>query len=183
MRTILAIGCLLVMGCQRSPDQLADHYKFIHQTSAGADEIEQVLAQLPYTKIEFERSGCYGSCPVFQAVFHVDSTATYEGERFVEREGNYQGTINAWDYTRLCCLIDRLKLNVSASYSVDSVDLSGCTLRVTKRTGQVIEISDYGEQGPIELWALQQCIDNVITRTTWHPIEVPQQAGPENPDQ
>lgn len=164
----LLLTLLLVAGCQRPPDKVDDIHEFINKTRADADEIKQIQSRLPYTKIEFERSGCYGTCPVFKVILNVDGTATYEGKLFVDQIGEHTGTINAWDYARLCCLVDHLKLTKSASYSVDTVDLSGFSLRFTKRTGQVIEISDYGGQGPIELWALQQSIDNVTSNITWH---------------
>src|SRR5437868_598498 len=46
-------------------------------------------AKEPITEISFERTPCFGTCPVDKLVLRADGTATYTGTRYVERMGEY----------------------------------------------------------------------------------------------
>jgi hypothetical protein len=41
----------------------------------------------------FEKSPCFGSCPVFQVKIYSDGTAIWKGERYVERIGTFHAVV------------------------------------------------------------------------------------------
>lgn len=50
-------------------------------------------------------------------------------------------------------------------------DQSTDVLRITlASTGEVIEISDYASQGPVELWTVRETIDAIAMRAAWRPV-------------
>ena len=44
--------------------------------------------------ISLERTACYGTCPIYKMEVFSDGSAFYHGERFVEKEGNYEFTVS-----------------------------------------------------------------------------------------
>ncbi|MEP3932593.1 hypothetical protein, partial [Rhodopirellula bahusiensis] len=40
-----------------------DEYHFLYEGGVGYDEIDNAWKALPFTRIELERTGCYGACP------------------------------------------------------------------------------------------------------------------------
>lgn len=150
-------------------DDVPEHYHFIY--SAGLDDSEYLAARsgLPYKEIHFARTECYGKCPAYMVKLHSNGTAEYHGKAYVPNIGTYTGEIEVWDFARLCWTIDRLKLqNLSPDYSANWTDDTTATLSVTNRDSEtVLEISDYGRQAPIELWAVHGLIDGLVGKIDW----------------
>jgi hypothetical protein len=120
------------------------------QTNLSANEV-----------IRIERTPCFGRCPVYQATISKDGTIRYRGERFVEKVGNWKGTVNKQDLARIQRLSDKLGFfSLKASYRLPVTDLP--TTIVTIRKGnQVKRVSCYGEE-PDAFWVLSLAIDDIV---------------------
>lgn len=63
-----------------------------------AEKCEQVnTEQYQYpaeSSISMEKTGCYGSCPIYTITIHADGRAEYNGRRFVKKEGAYRKTFS-----------------------------------------------------------------------------------------
>ena len=44
--------------------------------------------------ISFQRTPCYGTCPIYKMEILSDGSAFYHGERFVDRIGDYEFTVS-----------------------------------------------------------------------------------------
>ena len=67
--------------------------------------------------------------------------------------------------------IDKFKIvSAARKYKANWTDSTTAIIRVTlRKTNETIEISDYGGQGPVELWALFNAMDAVSNRVEWTP--------------
>jgi len=88
----------------------AAHYPEIYrpfiERHPESKEIPGLLARLPYESISLSRTECYGTCPVYEVVFHRDGRAEYHARKFVQQIGEFTGRIYPKDYARLCDLIE-----------------------------------------------------------------------------
>jgi len=128
------------------------------------------MASFPYGSIELERTICYGTCPSYVVTFFEDGQAVYNGRRFVPRIGRFVGRIGRLDYSRLCLLVDRTGFRkMEHRYALLGVtDQPTTILRVRPSDSFVpISVSDYGNAGPVELWALQEVVDAVAESIDW----------------
>ncbi len=178
------LATMLVAGCDPEPprpqrtalfprdyDPIAgvpDRYHFLY-AGAISEEIVNVWEALPYTKIELERTTCFGTCPAYIVSLTADGTAKYHGKQFAARLGEFDGEVDIWDYGHVCWMIEKFKiLNGHHIYSANWSDSPTTSIRVTLReSGDTIVISDYGGQGPIELWSLFNAVDAVSSRIQW----------------
>jgi hypothetical protein len=179
----------IVIGCDSTPPRphrtaiipkdydpivgVPDQYHFLYSGWIERDKVEGIWKSLPYTKIELERTTCLGSCPSYIVTLNADGTAVYNGRDYATREGRFQGEVEPWDYGKICWMLDKFKiLEGPPHYHANWTDAPTTIIRVTYReTNETIEISDYGSQGPIELWALFNAIDAVADRIEWKPKE------------
>ncbi len=190
---IVLITTLLIAGCEPGTPQrtaltprdddpttgVPDKYHFLYSGGIGYDEIDAVWKALPYTKIELERTECYGTCPSYIVSLYADGTAKYNGRKYAARTGSFDGDLEIWDYGQVCWMIDKFKiLDGPRDYSANWSDSATTIIRVTLReSGDLIEISDYGGQGPIELWSLFNAVDAVSSRIEWKPTSVRRRPG------
>ncbi len=113
----------------------------------------------------YERTACFGTCPVYKFTLNHDGKCTYEGINFVDRIGFYRGTVDGnaafmrirevaeqLDYFALQeSYDDSLVMDLPSYYTL--IDGKG----VLKRMG-----------GP-NLKALYDVIDEVIEEVNWEP--------------
>src|SRR5690242_20304163 len=61
--------------------------------AAGARNNRFLARAGPVTEVRLQRTACFGTCPVDEVVLRTDGTASYCGERFVDRVGRYRGSV------------------------------------------------------------------------------------------
>lgn len=120
------------------------------------------------TEVTLERTACFGPCPIYKVTLRRDGTATYEGQQFVERKGTYNGTI--YGFERLAQLIEsRGYFNLKENYTINATDLPSALTSVV-RAGRRKTITNYGDQGPVELWGIETAIDGIVANTKWQKV-------------
>lgn len=148
-----------------------DDYHFLSANSLNSEEVEEDRKALPYDEIQLERTACYGSCPSYVVTFRRDGSASYVGRDHVQNIGRFSGQISIFDYGKLCHAIEKFKLLQLKPNWYDSgmADNPSTVLRVkNKQTKSQAEVGVSGLPGPIELWVVQQSIDNVASQIKWH---------------
>jgi len=137
----------------------------------SSDEIAELLKRLPFDSISLRRTPCYGTCPVYEVVFHRDGRAEYHAQEHLPQLGHFVGKVYPGDYARLCYLIESSGFNTfKSSYRASWTDDTTCIVAVTKGSTSTA-VSDYGRVGPIHLWAIQQTLDGIRNRTEWKPAK------------
>lgn len=166
---------------QVSEREIPERYRWIYDGVVDDETLADVVASLPFERIELERKGCYGSCPVYKVQFERKLIepgsgyfrATYVGIDYVELIGTYSGAVYLFDYGRLCYLIEQVGLvGQSRTYEANRTHQATEVLRLTiAGTGAVVEVSDYGSVAPIHIWAIRETIDAIAAKAAWRPVE------------
>jgi len=119
--------------------------------SQGKDQI---------TEVTLERTACFGYCPTYKVTLRRDGSISYNGIKFVEPEGAYEGT--AYGFDRLAELIlSRGYFNLKDRYTIKATDLPSAITSVV-RGGKRKTITNYGDTGPVELWGIEMAIDGIL---------------------
>jgi hypothetical protein len=106
-------------------------------------EWEAARRALPYESITIKRGGCFGECPIYSATLHVDGTASYNGERFVEHIGSFSGKVYLGDFAQLLMFVERLGfMKLTDRYSAPWTDDETVNVTVTPRTGNAKTVTD-----------------------------------------
>lgn len=122
-------------------------------------------------EISMERIMSKDPYPVFKVTFKSNGEAVYEGKYFVDKIGTFIGTIDDIDYKRLLDLMEKLEFkDLREKYLVDGHDQPNVLTTLTCEDG-VKAVSNYGESGPVEIWAIEKVIDSLVEDIYWEKEE------------
>lgn len=178
MLAVLALACCAAACSKSAPpsatsrdlNQVPERYRFLEGVAVFDEPSEEQLAALPFTRISFERTGCYGTCPVYRVDFHRDGRAELEGREHAPHPGEWQGTLGAHGFGLMSLLLERMPLSVLRdSYAAPWTDDETVVLEVELADGSVRSVRDYGRQSPPELQALFALIESHVDRIDWAP--------------
>lgn len=112
-------------------------------------------------EITLERTGCYGTCPIYTVSISGDGTVTYQGERFVKTLGVQTYGIPVDDVEQLVAMVyQKNYFSLNDRYEVGATDLP--TVITSVRVGDEIKsVENYGGAGPAQLHEIEQKIDEV----------------------
>ena len=112
-------------------------------------------------EITLERTGCFGTCPIYTVSVSGEGTVTYQGERFVKTLGVQKYDIPTDDLDALIAMIyQKNYFSLNDRYEVRATDLP--TVITTVRVGDEIKsVENYGGAGPAQLREIEQKIDEV----------------------
>lgn len=118
-------------------------------------------------EISMERVMSKDPYPVFKVIFKRNGEAIYEGKYFVDKIGTYIGTIDDEDFTKLAGLITRIDFkSLREKYLIDGHDQPNVLTTVAFEDGTK-SVSNYGEAGPVEIWAVERVIDSIVEDIYW----------------
>jgi hypothetical protein len=127
-------------------------------------------AQEPQVAVTLERTACFGACPVYTVTIYTDGTVVYNGERFVDVEGEQTTTIDPQVVEQLVAGFE------AAGYfgwedeytSMSVTDQSYVTTSVT-RGGETKQIVHYlgDNAAPLALPYLEAWIDLAAHTGQW----------------
>ena len=120
--------------------------------------------------ITLARTACFGACPVYTVSIYADGSITYNGERFVDVEGEQTGSIDP-------AAVDQLVAGFEAAGYFDwndeytdmhITDQSTITTSVT-RDGETKQIVHYlgDSSAPVALAYLENWIDEAANTQQW----------------
>jgi hypothetical protein len=125
----------------------------------GVKEIsmERVMSKEPY--------------PVFKVTFKSNGEAVYEGKYYVDKIGVFVGTIDDTDFERLSSLMEKLGfMNLREKYLIDGHDQPNVRTSLVYGDG-IKTVSNYGESGSVEIWAIEKVIDALVEDIYWEKKE------------
>ncbi len=123
-----------------------------------------------YQVAGYQKTACFGKCPVYQVKFFTDGRATWYGQHNVERMGWYEARVDK-------AVLDRIR---EKALSVNFWDFAGAYptgQRVADlpstvtylRAGDVEKSVVNTHQGPLELEIFEAYLEGVITGLEWRP--------------
>jgi hypothetical protein len=134
--------------------------------------------------ISLQRTVCFGFCPAYTVSITGDGQVAYNGERFVNVQGEQHAQIPAADVQRLLERFDAIGFDrLRDEYRAHVTDLPSTTITLT-RNGRTKSVLDYGGAGagmPENVRQLQDEIDRVANTGRWvlRNGEPVREAGPE----
>lgn len=148
------------------------HRKFVRPRERNQSEQSARFKRLNepqhgVTEIGLERTACFGTCPVYWVIFNSDGTFRYEGKENIERIGKKSGRISDWQFNNLSeLLIESGYMDLESTYEAEIADLH-TTYTTAVVNGKRKLIKNYGDLGPVKLWAIQQAIDSLLIGAEW----------------
>ena len=126
------------------------------------------IAEVPdISEIGIERALCFAGCPAYTLIISSDGTFRYTGEADVERMGEHTGTLSVGRLNQVLRFIDEMDyMALDNSYTDSYLDGSSVYTMVT-RNGDTKVIENYANNGPAQLWALEQLIDSLLETAEW----------------
>jgi hypothetical protein len=119
------------------------------------------------TSITLRRGPCFGSCPMYEVTLRADGTATWDGERFVDRLGHYEGQVDANDYERLARFIQRAGFfGWKLEYLGDVTDLPDYVLTVVAGN-KTKTVRQNGVDEPPDFWVIAALVDHLAEAVDW----------------
>lgn len=122
---------------------------------------------LEITSITLRRGACFGTCPIYEVTLNADGTATWDGERFVDLLGQYEGEVDLNDYRRLAAFVLRAGfLDWKPEYVADVTDLPDYIVTV-EAGGQTKSVRQNGVDEPPDFWVIAALVDHLAGAINW----------------
>lgn len=119
------------------------------------------------TEIGIERTACFGTCPVYTFIIKSDGTFRYKGNRYVERLGDFTGKVPVWYFHQLAQFIrDSGYMELNDGYTCGVTD-NPTTYTMVVMNGTRKTVSNYAQAGPTKLWAVEELIDDLMSKAKW----------------
>ena len=171
------LSVVLITGCNQKAADKTQTQESTETASQEGNEVEtevEIPSQVPYVMASIRRTPCYGQCPVFEAKFMTDGSATYHGKMFVDKIGHYAAQVDE-------ALLESIRtksfevnfFDFYNKYPVEDVQIADLPTTVTYlRIGDQEKTVIHKFQAPDELKAYENFLVDLIDNIKWKKIEV-----------
>ena len=136
-------------------NKLRDHSK-------SKSHEEGASAKRAITEIGIERTSCFGKCPDYIFIVKSDGKFRYKGGSYVERQGEYSGTIYPQCFNQLAEFIKESGfMELDDDYSKPITD-NPTTYTMVVMDKKRKTVRNYAGAGPAKLWAIERLIDDLM---------------------
>ena len=119
-------------------------------------------------EIEFQTSGCYGSCPVFNLKINYKGNAKFNGQAYIKHKGKSEKKIPINLFNEIQELLEFIEVKkLKDNYSVTWTDDQTSFLTVRFNDNSVKKIRDYGMIGTFGLMAVYSKLGKIGKETEW----------------
>lgn len=119
-------------------------------------------------EIEFQTSGCYGTCPVFNFKLNYKGNNEFNGQAYIKHEGKSEGKIPVKLFNQIHELLEYIEVNkLKDNYSVAWTDDQTSTLSIRFDDNSVKKIKDYGMIGTFGLMAVYSKLIEIGEEPVW----------------
>ena len=123
-----------------------------------------------YQVVGYQKTACFGKCPVYQVKFFSDGTVTWFGQHNVERKGWFETRV---ENATLKSIRDKAQAVMFWDFLAEYphghkvADLPSTVTYI--RAGDMEKTVVNTHQGPLELEALEDFIEGIINVLEWRP--------------
>lgn len=136
--------------------------------NTGSKPVAEEPKEKAYQVIGFQKTACFGKCPVFQVKFFNDGKATWYGQHNVERMGWYEATVSKEVLTAIKAKVSEVKyLDFAPKYPMNHriADLPSTVTYI--RIGDIEKSVINTHQAPAELEAFEDYLEGIINGLAW----------------
>jgi len=120
--------------------------------------------------ITLERTGCYGTCPIYELTISGDGNVTYKGEGFVNVTGTHTAQITQEEVKELIDEFYKIEyFSLKDSYEEYRVTDMPSTITSITINGRTKTVRHYhgDKNAPKELTELERKIDEITNSKQW----------------
>jgi uncharacterized protein DUF6438 len=124
----------------------------------------------PTVIVELHRSGCYGTCPVYDLVIYSDGRVDYQGRQFVKERGARTAKLAPADLAALHAAFAKAKyFELADKYTNYEVTDNPSALTMYRNDGRTKSIDHYygDRSAPAALSDLESRIDAIVRVERW----------------
>jgi hypothetical protein len=121
--------------------------------------------------ITLRRGPCFGTCPEYEVTLRSDGSATWDGERFVQRLGHYRGEVAVDEYDRLARFVQRAGFAQWQDEYVAGTDTPDYFLTVAMGQ-QTKTVRQNATEEPPDFWVIATVVDALAATVAWTPSGV-----------
>lgn len=125
-----------------------------------------------YQVVGYQKTACFGKCPVFQVKFYSDGKVTWYGKMNVDRMGWHEATVDKKLLTEIRDKAHAVKYwDFSGQYPPDQkiIDLPSTVTYVRAGDMEKSVIDTY--QAPAELTEFEEYLAGIIDKLDWRPTQ------------
>ncbi len=123
------------------------------------------------TEIGIERTGCFGSCPVYTCIVRSDGFVRYTCVAHVKRLGNWEARLDPYIFHRTAnFIVISGYLGMRDEFTVAITDGDTVYTMITRGKQRKV-FSNYANSGPDKLWVLQRLIDGMVSELQWTKVD------------
>jgi hypothetical protein len=156
---LFLLSSLSVIGCKSKEPATAA------SATAGAVKTEAV-SEGPTILASIERTSCFGSCPIYKAIFFDNGEVTYTGRNFVENIGTYTTLISAEDLKGIAHMVKDVNyFAMEDAYPTPIADFPKCrtSVNIDGKTKSILN----GENAPRDLIGFERHLDGLLKDREW----------------
>ena len=134
--------------------------KTASEANSTATEAEEVVKDATLL-VSLKRTPCYGKCPTYRITIKDNGELVYEGKRFVEKLGTYQGSITTEDLENIRRKVVEMDFfSLENAYDVPISDFPTCVTTV-RMDGKEKSIMNK-QNAPASLRSFEKYVDSLI---------------------
>ena len=163
---VILTGSLLALGGEISDIHRKQVRPSDPRKSRSHDEVNSTDHGI--TEVGIERTPRFGTTfPIYTFIIKSDGTFRYKGVEYVERKGEFTGTISVEDFHRLAQFIrDSGFMELEDEYSRTG-GRNATIYTMVVMNGKRKTVSNYANAGPTKLWAIESLIDDLLQKAQW----------------
>ncbi len=134
------------------------------------ETVEQAENPYQHDWVKLDRSGCFGTCPVYNVTIYGNGIVKYEGIRHVEKIGMFIGRMDPAVFSKIVDEMNAVNfMKMKDVYDTFFSDLPGSTIHLHMGTADK-KVIENGE-APKELKAFQNYLDKISDSIEeWKPV-------------
>ena len=154
-----------------SAGEIADlHQRRMEQggRQGASRPLEQIMDWVSRTsQIGLEKSICFGNCMSYSAIINSDGTFVWHGFSNVMRKGRWTGRVSTEMFRQIAMTMQELRFQQLAdNFELPVTDQQSVyTMEVIDNQRKIVR--NYGQAGPMSLWAIEQLIEKMLVQADW----------------
>lgn len=163
---LLILTCIQ---CKQKEVVTTGPHSFVQSTQPVAAAEPTASTQADSLVFSYERTACFGQCPIYKIHVYESGYATYEGINFVDRIGKYNQYIDPSIVRYIREEADKLGFfSLQDQYKNDASDFPAMITFI--RSGNRKKLVRNESMGPQALTDLQKTIERSFSEVQWNPV-------------
>ena len=173
---ILILSFLVFTACKsnkHTAESVSDGKNIQENSQQNANEVgyDSQMESNDTIFAQIQRTPCFGRCGIYTATIYTNGYVIYNGEKWVEKEGVYEGTISQKSMDEILKYAQELKyFEMKSEY--DNKGVTDLPSTITKlRNEEGLKTIQNRYEGPKELSQFEKYLDSILDGIKWKKME------------